>query len=63
MPRLAQVFAATSENTEVEIDVSTPGMPGDPFDQRCDRPDIYPLFEIDWRDDPRKTPEWAHEDP
>ena len=36
-----------------------PAVPGDPFDQRCDRPDVWPLFELDWRDDPRKTKEWA----
>jgi hypothetical protein len=57
--RLSNVFAAVSATTDVEVDVSTPGRPGDPFDQRCDRPDVWPLFELDWRDDPRKTREWA----
>ena len=59
IPRLAGVFAAAAETSDVQICVSTPGMPGDPFDQRCDRADIHEIFEIDWRQDPRKNQEWA----
>lgn len=59
VPHLEQVYAAVSANSDVQIDVSTPNRPGDPFDQRCDRPDLTNLFEIDWRDDPRKSPGWA----
>ena len=59
IPRLAGVFAAAAETSDVQICVSTPGMPGDPFDQRCDRADIHEIFEIDWRQDPRKNQAWA----
>lgn len=48
-------------NTNVRIDVSTPNGPGNPF-YRKRFSGLYPVFTYHWRDDPRKTEEWAEEE-
>lgn len=47
-----------SATTDVRIDVSTPNGPGNPF-ARKRHSGIVKVFTMHYRDDPRKTPEWA----
>ncbi len=51
------VDAALSQTTNCRIDVSTPNGEGNPF-ARKRRSGKVPVFTFNWRDDPRKGPEW-----
>lgn len=48
-------------NTNVRIDVSTPNGPGNPFATKR-HSGKYEVFTYHWKDDPRKTEEWADEE-
>lgn len=54
--RVNQALIAT---TEVRIDVSTPNGPGNPFAVKRQKLPADRVFSYHWRDDPRKTEEWA----
>lgn len=49
--------AALSQTTNVPIDISTPNGEGNPFWAKVHNGTL-PVFEFDWRDDPRKGPAW-----
>ena len=51
------IDAALSQTANTTIDVSTPNGEGNPFWQKR-HGGICPVFVFDWRDDPRKGPEW-----
>jgi len=51
------VDAALSQTSNCKIDVSTPNGPGNPFYRKRHGGKID-VFVFDWRDDPRKGPEW-----
>jgi hypothetical protein len=61
--RQKQVDAALSQNTNCQIDVSTPNGNGNPFYQKAMQFDgTQRKFVFDWRDDPRKDDAWyAHQ--
>jgi hypothetical protein len=52
------VERSLSATTNVRIDVSTPNGIGNVFYRKRVSGKV-PVFVFDWRDDPRKTPEWA----
>lgn len=52
--RAHKVDAAVSENSEVKIYVSTPNGNGNPFAKKR-HSGAYPVFNIHWKDDPRKN--------
>jgi hypothetical protein len=52
------VDAALVETTNVRVDVSTPNGPGNPFATKRFS-GLIPVFSYHFRDDPRKTKEWA----
>ena len=51
---------ALSATTHCRIDVSTPNGPGGPFAVKRFS-GVFPVFEFDWRDDPRKDAAWYAE--
>jgi phage terminase large subunit len=51
------IDAALSQNTNVQIDVSTPNGEGNPFWQKRHGGKVK-VFVFDWRDDPRKGKDW-----
>lgn len=51
------VDAALSQTSNCKIDVSTPNGEGNPFWRKRVGGKV-PVFVFDWRDDPRKGPEW-----
>lgn len=51
------VDAALSQTSNCKIDVSTPNGPGNPFYRKAHGGKIS-KFVFDWRNDPRKGPEW-----
>ena len=53
------IDAALSQNTNVQIDISTVNGVGNPFfmKRHSEKPDDY-VFIFDWRDDPRKDEAW-----
>jgi len=51
------IDAALSQTSNCKIDVSTPAGSGNPFHKKRHGGKI-PVFVFDWRDDPRKGPEW-----
>lgn len=55
-PHLADSGLAATTN--VRIDVSTPNGQGNPFYTKRFS-GVFPVFTFHWRDDPRKTDEWA----
>jgi phage terminase large subunit len=52
--------AALSQTTNVPIDISTPNGEGNPFWEKAHSGQL-PVFNFDWRDDPRKGPAWYAE--
>jgi phage terminase large subunit len=48
---------ALGETTNCQIDISTPNGPGNPFAQKRFS-GLVPVFQLHWRDDPRKGQEW-----
>lgn len=52
-----QIDAALSQTSNCKIDVSTPNGEGNPFWKKRHGGRL-PVFVFDWRDDPRKGPEW-----
>lgn len=55
--RTQKVDAALSQNTRVQIDISTPNGVGNTFYKRRHSGNI-PVFTFHWKDDPRKSEEW-----
>lgn len=58
--RAAKIEAALSQNSDVKIDVTTPNGVGNVFYQKR-MSGKYPLFILDWKDDPRKNKEWYND--
>lgn len=52
-----KIEAALSENTDVQIDISSVNGVGNVFYRRCNAPDTR-LFRMFWRDHPLKTQSW-----
>lgn len=52
-----QIEAALSQTSNCKIDVSTPNGVGNPFYRKRHGGKI-PIFVFDWKDDPRKGPDW-----
>jgi len=59
--RPMRIEAALSQNSDVKIDLSTPNGTGNPFHNKRQSYVEEDIFVFDWRDDPRKTPEWYAE--
>lgn len=53
-----RVNAATSANSDVRIWISSPNQTGTFFSEKTADPDVS-VFRFHWRDDPRKSEEWA----
>ena len=59
--RQEKVDAALSQNTNCQIDISTPNGNGNPFYKKRQRFNgTNRIFIFDWRDDPRKDDAWYH---
>ena len=52
-----QIDAALSQTSNCKIDISTPNGEGNPFWKKRHGGRL-PVFVFDWRDDPRKGPDW-----
>jgi len=52
-----KIESALSQNTDVQIDISTPNGPGNPFYQKRTGGQI-PVFTFHWKNHPLKTQEW-----
>ncbi len=55
-----KIEASLSENTDVQIDISTPNGVGNPFYKKRMSGEI-PIFTFRWTDDPRKDQKWYDE--
>lgn len=60
LERPETIDRSLTANTNVRIDVSTPNGPGNPFATKR-HSGRYEVFTFHWRDDPRKTEEWAEQ--
>jgi len=58
--RADKIEAALSENTDVQIDISTPNGVGNPFHKKRFSGNIE-VFTFRWTDDPRKDQKWYNE--
>lgn len=55
--RADKIEAALSQNTRIQIDISTPNGPNNAFARKRHAGNI-PVFTFHWRDDPRKSETW-----
>lgn len=57
--RPEKVDASLSNNTDCQIDISTPSSAGHKFYHKCEQyRETEQFIELDWHDDPRKSQEW-----